>query len=195
LYLHPAYLHAAGFDVAWMGAVMAALSVGGAIGAQRIELIRRTVGESALVWGLPLVLAATYLGLGAWFAEWGIALLMLQSIVNGVYSPFSKELLNREIRDSGQRATILSVESMGRRLAFGAFAPVAGALIDLHCLREGFYACAVLGLAGGGALLALAVRRHRRGMHAFEGEITPTPIPLAPPLDSATGTEQISTLH
>jgi predicted MFS family arabinose efflux permease len=192
LYLHPAYLDRAGLTVAWIGGVMAALSVMGAIGAQRIDAIRRLLGESALVITLPLLLAATYLGLGHWFAQWGIALLTLQSIANGVYSPFSKELLNREIRDSGHRATVLSVESMARRLAFGVFAPIAGRLIDQRGLGAGLQSCAVVGVGGGVILIALAVRRHRRGLHAFEGEVTPTPIPLAPPIDDSSET---ITLH
>jgi predicted MFS family arabinose efflux permease len=192
LYLHPAYLDRAGLSVAWIGGVMAALSVMGAIGAQRIDAIRRTLGESALVITLPLLLAATYFGLGHWFAQWGIALLTLQSIANGVFSPFSKELLNREIRDSGHRATVLSVESMARRLAFGAFAPIAGRLIDQRGLGAGLQSCAVVGITGGVVLIVLAVRRHRRGLHAFEGEVTPTPIPLAPPIDDSTETV---TLH
>jgi hypothetical protein len=48
----------------------------------------------------------------------------------------------------------------------------------------------VVGLVGGALLFASSVRRHRRGLHGFEGELTPTPIPDAP-LDTATGTEQI----
>jgi predicted MFS family arabinose efflux permease len=194
LYLHPAYLDKAGLDVAWIGGVMALLSIMGAVGAARIDSIRKAIGEATLVILLPLVLAATYFGLSAWFTHWGIALLMVQSVANGVYSPFSKELLNREIRDSGHRATILSVESMGRRLAFGAFAPLAGVLIDVHCLREGLWACGGLGLLGGGALVFLAVRRHRRGLLGFEGEITDMPISLAPPLSVADRERRI-TLH
>ncbi len=195
LYLHPAYLDHAGFSVAWIGGIMAALSIAGAIGAQRIDAIRRSIGESTLVWGLPLVMAATYFGLGRWFAPWGIALLLMQSIVNGVFSPFSKELLNREIHDSGRRATVLSIESMARRLVFGAFAPVAGGLIDARGLGAGLWSCAAVGVVGGGVLVLLAVRRHQRGLHSFEGEMTPTPVPLGPPLDSSTASEQISTLH
>jgi hypothetical protein len=98
-------------------------------------------------------------------------------VVNGVYSPFSKELLNREIADSGQRATVLSVESMARRLAFGAFAPIAGVLIDGHGLHWGLSLCAGVGLLGAGLLLASSVRRHQRGLLGFEGEVTPTPAP------------------
>jgi predicted MFS family arabinose efflux permease len=191
LYLHPAYLDAAGLDVAWMGVVMAGLSLAGAHGALRIDSVRRAVGEGALVWTLPLALAASYVALGHWFALWGILLLGVQAVGNGIYSPFSKELLNREIRDSGQRATVLSVESMARRLVFGAFAPVAGVLIDRRGLQSGLYACAGLGLAGGLLLLGSAVRRHRRGLHGFEGEVTPTPLPEPPALDTATSTEQI----
>jgi predicted MFS family arabinose efflux permease len=194
LYLYPAYLDAAHLDVGWVGVVLAVLWLAGAFGAQRIEAIRRTFGESSLVWGLPLVVAGSYALLGRWFTVWGIGLLAVQSVCNGVYSPFSKELLNREIRDSGQRATVLSVESMARRLVFGAFAPVAGVLIDRNGLGAGLWACAVGGAIGGAFLFGSMVRRHRRGLHGFEGEITPTPLPVAPAaLDSGPPAEQIHT--
>jgi predicted MFS family arabinose efflux permease len=187
LYLYPTYLDAGGLLTAWVGAVLAVLSVFGALGASRIEGVRRVFGESRLVWLLPLALAGSYAVLGRFFAIWGIGLLAVQAIVNGVYSPFSKELLNREIADSGQRATVLSVESMARRLAFGAFAPIAGVLMDGHGLGTGFYLCGVVGLLGGALLLSSSIRRHRHGQTGFEGEVTPTPLPL----DTAPAPEQI----
>ncbi|HEY7953867.1 MAG TPA: MFS transporter [Polyangia bacterium] len=186
LYLYPTYLDAAGLGVGWIGGVLALMSVAGAIGASRIEWIRRLCGESKLVWGLPLALAASYGLLGRWFAIGGIALLGVQAVANGIYSPFSKELLNREIADSGQRATVLSVESMARRLAFGAFAPLAGFVIDRHGLSSGFYLCAALGLFGGALLVASSVRRRRRGLGGFSGELV-TPLPL----DTEGGAAQI----
>jgi predicted MFS family arabinose efflux permease len=176
LYLYPPYLDSAGLDIAWAGAVLAALSVAGAVGAQHIERVRRFFGESRLVWGLPVAIAATYLLLGRFAATWGVVLLAVQSVANGIYSPLSKELLNREITDSARRATVLSFESMARRLAFGAFAPVAGLLIDSRGLNAGLYACAAVGTLGGAWLLSSTVRRHRRGLSGFEGEMTPTPI-------------------
>jgi predicted MFS family arabinose efflux permease len=177
IYLYPAYLEQSGLSVAWIGGVMALLSIAGAVAAQRIEAVRRLFGESRLVWVLPIALAASYAALGSFFAVWGVALLAVQSVVNGVFSPFSKELLNREIMDSGQRATVLSVESMGRRLAFGAFAPVAGVLIDNRGLGYGLYLCAAAGLVGGALFLVSSWRRHKRGLLGFEGEVTPTPVP------------------
>jgi predicted MFS family arabinose efflux permease len=178
LYLYPPYLNTAGLDTAWVGIVLALLYVVGAIGAQRIESVRRRLGETGLVWMMPLALAASYALLGRFFAVWGVALLAVQSLVNGLYSPFSKELLNREIADSGQRATVLSVESMARRLAFGAFAPVAGLLIDSHGLNAALYLCAGAGVIGGGLVVASGLRRRRRGLGDFAGEQnTPTPLP------------------
>jgi predicted MFS family arabinose efflux permease len=179
LYLYPPYLDHAGLDTAWIGVVLALLSVVGAIGAQRIERVRRMLGETGLVWALPLALAVSYAVLGRFVTVFGIGLLAVQSLVNGIYSPFSKELLNREIADSGQRATVLSVESMARRLAFGAFAPIAGLLIDSHGLNAAYYLCAGAGFVGVGLLVASGIRRRRRGLGDFAGEVTPTPIPVA----------------
>ncbi len=186
-YLYQPYLGAAGFGTVGIGIVLAVLSVIGAVAAQRIESVRRRLGETGLVWAMPLALAVSYFVLGRFVAIWGVALLAVQSIVNGIYSPFSKELLNREIADSGQRATVLSVESMGRRLAFGAFAPVAGVLIDAHGLNAALYLCAGAGLVGASLLVASGLRRRRRGLGDFAGEITPTPLPVA-----AEATEPVS---
>jgi MFS family permease len=177
IYLHQPYLSAAGMDISRIGLVMAGLSLLAALGAHRIEQLRRALGERTLVWALPATLAVSYLVMGRWFATWGVAMLGLQCVASGVYSPLSKELLNREIEDSSRRATILSVESMVRRLGFGLFAPVVGALIDLRDLHAGLYACAALATVGTIFLGVRMVRRYRGLAPAFEGERTPTPVP------------------
>jgi predicted MFS family arabinose efflux permease len=186
IYLHPAYLDKAGFSTATVGAILAGLSVLGAVGAQRIDAVRRRFGESRLVWLTPLALAASYLAMSGWFVAAGVSLLAVQALANGVFSPFSKELIQREVIDSGQRATVLSVESMGRRLAFGAFAPAAGVLMDRYGISGGFWLCGIAGLVGGLGLFLWSWARHRHGLHGFWGEVTPTPLPdvASAPLDS-----------
>jgi predicted MFS family arabinose efflux permease len=178
LYLYPQYLGDAGMSTAAVGVVLAALSVVGAVAAARIETVRRWLGEARLLWSMPLLLAASYLIMGRFVAMFGVALLAVQAIVNGLYSPLIKELLNREIADSGQRATVLSVESMARRLGFGAFAPVAGLLIDGHGLHAGLDLCAGAGAVAFGFLVASGLRRRRRGLEDFAGEM-PTTAPIA----------------
>jgi predicted MFS family arabinose efflux permease len=157
LYLQPIWLDNSGLDVMWIGVVLAALSLVGAIGAERIETVRRAVGERGLVLLLPLVLGTSYILLGRIGLPLGLGLLALLALCNGVYSPLSKDLLNREILDSSQRATVLSVESMARRLGFGAFAPLSGLLIDRHGMVAGLQITGALGLVGAAAMGVLFI--------------------------------------
>jgi MFS family permease len=168
LYLQPTWLDAAGLDVAWIGAVLAGLSLVGAVGAERIEAVGRRVGERGLVVLLPLVLGAAYLAIGQVGLPVGLGLLALHALANGIYSPISKDLLNREITDSSQRATVLSVESMARRLGFGAFAPLGGMLIDHHGLGAGLQITGVLGVIGAVAMVGLFIGRRTSGVPAAE---------------------------
>jgi len=113
-----------------------------------------------LYWALPLVLGVSYLLLGRFAASWGVLLLLLQKAVDGIYSPLTKELIQRDVPDSTTRATVLSVESMVRRLAFCAFAPILGLLVDRVSLAAALYACAAV--AALGAVTLLGFRRSFR---------------------------------
>jgi predicted MFS family arabinose efflux permease len=82
-----------------------------------------------------------------------VLLLLAQKAVDGVYSPLTKDLIQRDVPDSGARATVLSVESMVRRLAFCVFAPICGLLVDRVSLSAALYGCAAVAALGAGALL------------------------------------------
>jgi hypothetical protein len=131
----------------------------GAVGAEWIEAVRRRIGERGLVILLPLLLGTSYVALGSASLTFGLSILALHALVNGIYSPLSKDLLNREITDSSQRATVLSVESMARRLVFGAFAPIGGVLIDHHGLGAGLQLTGAVGVVGAGAMALLFLGR------------------------------------
>ena len=148
MYLYPIYLKQAQFNVGLIGTTLALLTLLGAWSAHRVEHIRVRIGERRLLWLLPLVLSVTYGVMGSAFTSVGVILLAAQSLVNGVYSPLSKELLNREIPDSHQRATVLSLESMARRLVFGLMSPLLGVFMDRHSVASGFWLSAALGSFG-----------------------------------------------
>ena len=178
LYVQQPYLTSAGFGVASVGVVMAGLSIVAAWGAHRIDGLRKLFGERGLLWGVPATLALSYLVLGRWTATWGVSLLLVQSLLNGVYSPLSKELLNREIVDSSQRATVLSVESAVRRLAFGMFAPLAGVLVDGYGWRAGLWCTAALGGVGTIALTVWLLRRPPVATAVYLTPANPGPSPV-----------------
>lgn len=177
MYLYPIYLEHARFDRFQIGLTLALLTLLAAWSAHRIELIRAVLGERRLLVLLPLLLSVTYLLLGRYFAVgWGVGLLGLQMVVNGIYSPLSKELLNREIKNSGQRATVLSLESMSRRLVFGVAPPVVGAFMDRASLPMGFIVSGLLGLVGC-ALLFSYGRSHKVRQRVPLGGSVTAPVP------------------
>jgi MFS family permease len=160
LWLYQPYLKAAGFDLAAIGLIFAAVYLVAALAAQSVDAIRRRCPGASLYWALPLILGVSYLLLGRFAASWGVLLLLAQKAVDGVYSPLTKDLIQRDVPDSGARATVLSVESMVRRVAFCVFAPICGLLVDRVSLAAGLYGCAVVAALGAAALLG--VRRSFR---------------------------------
>jgi MFS family permease len=151
VYVYQPYLDSRGFDSVDIGMLFAGAYVIASLVASRTHLLRRRFGDELLLWGLLAALAASFLGLAASRGPWMLALLVVQAVANGVYSPLTKPLLNAEIHDSARRASILSVESMARRAATGLFAPLVG----LAGQADGMVACGAIG-AGGLLLLALS---------------------------------------
>jgi MFS family permease len=178
IYLYQPYLQAQEFSVAGTGFVFAGVYFVATFVAHRVDALRRAVGEDLLVWGLLGMLASSFLLLPVASGPWVLALLAVQAVAMGVYSPLVKPLLNREIPTSERRATILSVESIARRSMMGVFAPIAG----YYGPRLAMELCGWVGLAG---LLVLAMlgfhaptRRRREVAAAIIEE------PSAPPVTS-----------
>lgn len=151
-YLYQPYLKERGLGTAEIGIVFAGVFLIGAAVAFQTHRLRARFGDDTMVWALLGVLACSFVGLaGAGAGPWMFVLLFVQAVANGIYSPLTKPLLNREITDSSQRAAVLSVESMARRAAMGIFAPLVGlfgqADVMLLCGAVGIGGLVILGLA------------------------------------------------
>jgi MFS family permease len=184
-YLYQPYLHTRGFDPMEMGLVFAGISGFAAFMALRADGLRRWLGEGALVWALLAILAVSFLVLHSLAAPFALIVLAVQGAINGVYSPLVKPIINREITDSGRRATVLSVESIARRAAIGVVSLVAAG----YGAYSAIYWCGALGLAGF-AILALGSRwapgaRKRPVRHEVGdvGVVDPAPAPAKITLD------------
>jgi MFS family permease len=154
IYLYQPFLDARGFAIWETGMVFAGVYFLAAFVAHRAIGLRKWLGEETLVWGLLATLAASFVLLDQIAGPWALTLLALQAATKGLYSPLVKPILNREISDSGRRATVLSVESIARRLATG----VVSILAAFYGAHSAIYACGALGL--GGFLVLAATHRH-----------------------------------
>ncbi len=156
IYLYQPYLEERGLSPAGIGLLFAGVYIVAATVAYRTHLLRRRFGDELLLWSLLGALAVSFIGLaGVAHGPWMLSLLLVQAVANGIYSPLTKPLMNREITDSSRRAAVLSIESMARRFAIGIFSPLVG----LYGQADVMLLCGVVGIGG---FVLLAVARIRR---------------------------------
>lgn len=154
VYVYQPFLNARSFSYYQIGLIFAAVYLTASFMAQRGHALRQRLGDEVLLWSLLGGLAVSFVLLEELRGPFVLALLAVQAIANGLYSPLVKPLLNREITDSSRRATILSVESIVRRGAMGVFAPIAG----LYGGSSAMILCGVIGFAGLAILAGFALR-------------------------------------
>lgn len=153
IYLYQPYLSTRGFGIKETGFVFAGVYLVATFVAHHGHHVRRVLGERTVVWGLLVTLAGTFLLLNEIAGQWVLVLLAVQAVATGLYSPLVKSMLNREITVSGKRATMLSMESIAKRVAMGVFSPIAG----YHGAERAMYLCGGIGFVG---IVLLAVFAH-----------------------------------
>jgi MFS family permease len=153
-YLYQPYLDARGYGLADTGLIFAAVYLLATFVAYRGRAIRDAIGEAPLTYLVLGSLAASFLVLSGLTGPWLLGALAIQAIAKGLYSPLVKPMLNREIRASSRRATVLSVESIARRAAMAGFSLLAG----LFAAESSILLCGVVGVAG--LVLLAATGRH-----------------------------------
>jgi MFS family permease len=174
-YVYQPYLKVSGFSIAETGMVFAAVYLVAACVAHNFVALRRWLSESTLVWALLGTLIVTFLILGNIAGPLALIVMAIQNMANGLYSPLVKIFLQREIDESHQRATVLSVESMVRRSALALVSPVIGWIMDKYSPSAGLTLCGLFGLVGM-VVLALTLRGRP--------EELPTAAPELPPEDA-----------
>lgn len=156
IYVYQPYLDERGLGPSAIGLLFSGVYIVAATVAYRTHLLRRRFGDELLLWVLLAALAVSFIGLaGVAHGPWMLSLLLVQAVANGIYSPLTKPLLNREITDSSRRAAVLSIESMGRRAAIGIFSPLVG----LYGQADVMLLCGAVGIGG---FVVLAIARIRR---------------------------------
>ena len=177
IYLYQPYLSDRGFGIAETGFVFAGVYLVATFVAHQGHVLRQWLGERTLVWGLLATLAVSFVLLNQISGQWALGLLAVQAVANGLYSPLVKPLLNREIADSARRATMLSMESIARRIAMGVFSPVAG----YYGASSAMYLCGGIGFVG---ILLLALWSRHAHLKGRELSISVGSVGAEPIIDS-----------
>jgi predicted MFS family arabinose efflux permease len=141
LFFHPV-LERQGIEPHFYGTILAGMNLAGALAA--LFAHRWIAGAERLVVLLvPGALLLMFLLLALLRAPLAAALFCVQGAAFGLYPPLTRLLLNRRVPSARRRATILSLDSLACRLAFGPIAVFAG------------WALGSVGLAGAMAATAL----------------------------------------
>jgi MFS family permease len=117
-----------------MGALAAAKEVGTALVAGSDGSLYASVRSRTLAVGLTVA----YFLMGEAHGTLCIVLMIMLASAFGVFSPLMRALMNRIIEGPRDRATLLSVEGMGRRLLFAAMSPLFGRAVEASSLHATF---------------------------------------------------------
>lgn len=122
------YFYELGYNKIQISMIMLVVGVVSCAGAVMSERIYKKCGTGIALIG-ALAVAAAYLGYGFRNIVISIVMLVAAGFFNSVLYPVQSELLNSRI-PSGQRATLISVNSMFFSVSMILLFPLAGALAD-----------------------------------------------------------------
>ena len=129
-----------------MGLLAAAKEVGSALVASRSGWILSHARARWLSMGLAIGLVSAYALMGEDRASLCTVVMVMLASSFGLFSPLMRALMNRLIAEPRDRATLLSVEGMGRRLLFAAISPVFGRAVEASSLHTTFSATAAVAM-------------------------------------------------
>ena len=145
-------LRANGYSYWKIGGAAAAGALAAAVTSRYTASLIQRFSERVMLWVLPVALISSY-AMFATGSGWMLILVFFANVtVQGLYSPFSKTLLNHTIVGSRLRATLLSLESAVKRIVVAAMMPLIGLVVDAWGLSRGILACVFFSLIVGGIL-------------------------------------------
>lgn len=144
-YLHP-IMKGQGFSYFLIGLTAAGGALVAAFAGRYTSYLMKKRSLFFLICTIPLILISSFL-LFLYGKGFALALILLINLgVQGIYSPFTKSLLNWQIQESSIRATVLSLESSVKRIFIVALMPIAGFLIDKNGFKSGLIMLATVSL-------------------------------------------------
>jgi hypothetical protein len=144
IFLFQPFLREHGFDVDQLGFYQTPMRVAGIVAALAAQQIVARFGERGTFIAMPVVIFGSYLVLAGWDAPAAQAAFLAMNFVVVLSQPTVTHYVNKRV-ESEQRATVLSLATLGRSAILIPTAPLLGALAE-ESLAAAFL--------GGGVLVA-----------------------------------------
>lgn len=142
-FLNQDYMAFIGLPLVYFGIVVALMNVSSGFFAHYAERIEAHIGRKLSLMAIPLLTVVAWLGMAFSNNFWILPLLLVSSAMWGFSTPIFAEFIHK-ITTKDRRATVMSIMSLLRRLAFTLFAPIIGYIADIFTIQEAFLIGAVI---------------------------------------------------
>jgi MFS family permease len=142
IFLFQPFLREHGFDVDQLGIYQTPMRVAGIVAALAAQQIIARFGERGTFIAMPVVIVGSYLVLAGWDAPAAQVAFLAMNFAVVLSQPTVTNYLNKRV-DSEQRATVLSLATLGRSAILIPSAPLLGALAE-ESLTAAFVAGAAM---------------------------------------------------
>ena len=118
---------------------------------------KKTIGLQLLA--LALISGACLIVLANLRSPWALLIILIPALAFGMIQIASNTVIN-QMATSDKRATILSVEGMALKVAYGVFAVLTGLLLDNYSINVVLMVAALTTIIGSGLCAILLMRFH-----------------------------------
>ncbi len=148
-YFYQPYLKLSGIDLVYFGMIFSSFSIVSSIGSKYAYKIEKKIGSFGIFMLITVLVGGSLIAMGLYAGVFSIVFIYAQQFVRMLKAIVVEDLINKESA-SEYRATMLSMESLVRKLLIALALPIFGYLGDIIGLMETL-------LVMGGATLLFAI--------------------------------------
>ncbi len=161
LWFYQPYFQLCGIAPFWYGFIFTAFNLMAALGSKYAGLLDRPAAKFGVRTAPLAALALSYLGMSVCWFSFGFVVIFIQQIVRGWFFVTISQRIHRQV-SSSERATLLSLCSMGGSCAYAAYLPLAGVVADTWSIGTALQMCSFL------CLIPVAVSIAAAGLKRWE---------------------------
>ncbi len=148
LWLYQPYFKLSGVDIAYFGIIFASFQIVAALSSKYAHRIENKIGAKISLLVLVPIIFLGYLLTSKIVFLFSFAFIYLFQFVRGFLEPVFSDYVNKLVT-SDIRATVLSVQSLVKRLLYALLIPFIGWIADVYSLLQAFTMAGVITLVSG----------------------------------------------